>query len=157
MKIINMMMVVVALGVSACVSVPVAEEGSRDAQISGSFEPVADRGVIYIYWSDDSEYGLEAIPVSIGDAGKVDTVITKYARVEVLPGTYTLEAHTAELTADVKTATVHLKAGDVVFVRMKLKARFMLGAKGELVIVPPAQAKKEIAAGRLQPLKVVRL
>ncbi len=146
-----------ALALGACASMPVAEQGGEDARIAASFAPVKDKGVIYIYWGADSQYGLYAVPVSIGDAGKVDTSIHNYVRVEVAPGSYTLEPHTAELTADVKPAHVTVKAGDVKFVRMTLKARFMLGAKGELAVVPAEQAKKEIKDGKLTPLKVFRL
>lgn len=107
-------------------------------------------------WDKDSKYGLYAIPVSVGDAGKVDTFIKSYARVEVAPGTCTVEPHTYEMTASVAPAKVTVKAGEVRFVRMKLIARLMLGAKGSVVEVPANEAIEEIRARKLTPGKLAR-
>ena len=155
-KVLTILITMVSIGLTACASMPIAKD-EGEAKVVQSFAPVADKGVVYVYYDIDTQYAAYVLPVSIGDKGTVDTNALGYARVETNPGQYEVDVHTSEVTASIQTAQLTVKAGDVKFVRIKLIARPLIGAKGSVVEVSSDEAIAEIKKRKLTPLKLAQL
>lgn len=124
---------VVLFAVYGCGAIPSVEKGSPDGQVSLSFDPVEDKGVMYLYRDRESHFGLFILDIYIGD-DTVETSPACFVRIELAPGTYFVEADHPDTFGIEDEMTFEAKEGQVAFYEYKPIARPVV--PGETKIIP---------------------
>lgn len=149
-------LVVVLLGLSGCTSVPTMTSDAAGYVSAVSFQPLRDRGVIYLYRDRTSHFGLFHLDVHI-DGESFNTSPACFVRFEAVPGRYDWEADHPTMFGFEDEMELEVRAGDVVFLEYKPISRFMVPGSTKIIPRDAATAKATITSQKLCALPTVAL
>ena len=129
-------MLVAAMGMTGCASVPMAARS--DDAAAKQFAPVADKGTVYIY-RDEIMGSAIKMPLLVDGISIGDTGPKTYLEVALPPGTHSVTSKTEK---DV-TISVDVQAGKTYFIWQEVKMG-MWAARSQLHIVDEAKGKKGV-------------
>ena len=135
-KYLAVTMIVAAIGMTGCASVPMAARS--DDAAAKQFAPVADKGTVYIY-RDEIMGAAIKMPLLVDGVSIGDTGPKTYLEVALPPGTHSVTSKTEK---DV-TISLDVQAGKTYFIWQEVKMG-MWAARSQLHIVDEAKGKKGV-------------
>lgn len=152
----SLLLAVVMLGLSGCTSVPTMNPDSAGYVPAVSFQPLRDRGVIYLYRDRTSHFGLFHLDVHVDDE-TFNTSPACFVRFEAVPGHYYIEADHPTMFGFEDEMELEVRAGDLIFLEYKPISRFMVPGSTKIIPKDAAAAKTIITSQRLCALPTVAL
>ena len=115
-----------------CTAIPSMEKGSPDGLVSLSFEPDESKGVVYLYRDRESHFGVFILDIYIGDH-TVETSPACFVRIELVPGTYLVEADHPDMFGIEDEMTFEAQAGQVSFFEYKPISRPIVPGETKII------------------------
>lgn len=140
-KVIALGILSVALLMSGCASVPMANQ-SADAAAK-TFAPSADKAVLYIYRNETMGAAIK-MPLLIDGVSVGDTAAHTYIRKELAPGSHTITSKTEKDSS----LTIEMMAGKIYYVWQEVKMG-MFAARSALHQVDAQKGQKGVEESKL--------
>lgn len=151
-----LVLTILALGLTGCVSIPKVDMNSEDAKVINSFDSIPDKSVVYLYRDRNSHFGLFTLDISIGD-DDVETFSSCFVRIELEPGMYHLEADHTDLFGFEDEINFNAKAGELSFFEYKPISRFIVPGSTKIISKTKEEAVSTIQSQKLCANPTVKL